>query len=391
MSIPLNWTVPGYDARVMDSLSGRTVHNLGWNIPPEDLIHIPEHWLMFPEPDYSLHMLLGMVYIFFFLASMIGNGLVLWIFLHQKACVLPSNMFVVNLAFCDFLMMLKAPIFIYNSFNFGFAAGIVGCRVFATMGALSGIGAGMTNACIAYDRYTTITKPFDGKLSKTKAMVMILFVWIYTIPWAVLPLLEVWGRYVPAEKIAKDFLTACSFDYLTRTFDVRLFIGSIFTFSYVIPMCLIIYFYSQIVSKVFSHEKALREQAKKMNVESLRANQAHQAESAELRIAKAAITVCFLFVASWTPYAVLALIGGFGDQSLLTPGVSMIPALNCKLVACIDPYVYAISHPKIQLSVPNKHMLELQKRMPWLAIKESTSDTQSTTTEATNAPTVATT
>lgn len=133
------------------------------------------------------------------------------------------------------------------------------------------------------------------------------------------------------------------------------------------PMLAIIYFYSQIVNKVFSHEKALREQviislgqpylllsidlfilfqAKKMNVESLRANQQQNSESAELRIAKAAITVCFLFVASWTPYAVLALIGAFGDQSLLTPGVSMIPALTCKLVACIDPYIYAISHPR---------------------------------------------
>ncbi|CAH1962396.1 unnamed protein product [Acanthoscelides obtectus] len=112
-----------------------------------------------------------------------------------------------------------------------------------------------------------------------------------------------------------------------------------------------------------------------MNVESLRANQQGQTESAELRIAKAAITVCGLFVASWTPYAVMALIGGFGDQSLLTPGVTMIPALCCKLVACIDPYVYAISHPKFRI--------ELQNRMPWLAIKEA--DTVSTATEASNA------
>lgn len=88
------------------------------------------------------------------------------------------------------------------------------------------------------------------------------------------------------------------------------------------------------------------QQAKKMNVESLRSNQAQQSQSVEIRIAKAAITVCFLFVASWTPYAVLALIGAFGDQRLLTPGVTMIPALACKLVACIDPYVYAISHPR---------------------------------------------
>lgn len=58
-----------------------------------------------------------------------------------------------------------------------------------------------------------------------------------------------------------------------------------------------------------------------MNVESLRSNQNTSAESAEIRIAKAALTVCFLFVASWTPYGVMALIGAFGDQQLLTPGV----------------------------------------------------------------------
>lgn len=63
-------------------------------------------------------------------------------------------------------------------------------------------------------------------------------------------------------------------------------------------MMLIIYYYSQIVKHVFSHEKALRSQAKKMNVESLRSNQKGAGNStAEVRIAKAAITICFLFVA----------------------------------------------------------------------------------------------
>lgn len=133
----------------------------------------------------------------------------------------------------------------------------------------------MTNAAIAYDRYNAITKPFDGKLTRTKAFVMILFIWFYTVPWTVMPILEVWGRFAPGISgnyqflgdkngtfIVEGYLTACSFDYLTRTFDNRLFVGTIFTFSYVIPMLMIIYFYSQIVSKVFSHEKALREQVR---------------------------------------------------------------------------------------------------------------------------------
>nr|QWV42716.1 ultraviolet sensitive opsin [Biphyllus sp. CRS 2021] len=377
----LNWTMaPLPQARLLDSVDRDSGHHLlAWNVPPEELIHIPEHWLLYKEPEASMHYLLGLIYVGFFFMSIIGNGLVIWIFSTSKILRTASNMFVVNLAFCDFMMMLKTPIFIYNSFSRGYALGHLGCQVFAFMGSLSGIGAGMTNACISYDRFTTITRPFDGKLSRTKAIVMIIFVWMYTVPWAVLPLTEVWGRFVP-----EGYLTQCSFDYLTNTFDNHMFVGVIFVCSYVIPMSMIIYFYSQIVSKVFSHEKALREQAKKMNVDSLRSNQQQASQSAELRIAKAAITICSLFVASWTPYAVLALVGAFGDRALLTPGVTMIPACTCKLVACIDPYVYAISHPK--------YRLELQRRLPWLAIKESSaSDVQSTATETSAMPPATTT
>lgn len=52
-----------------------------------------------------------------------------------------------------------------------------------------------------------------------------------------------------------------------------------------------------------------------MNVESLRANN-EKNYAAEIRITKAAIIMCFLFVFSWTPYAVVALIGCFGDKQV---------------------------------------------------------------------------
>ncbi|XP_022919991.2 leukocyte receptor cluster member 8 homolog isoform X2 [Onthophagus taurus] len=355
-----------------------TRKTIGWDLPPESLAYVPIQWLKYPEPESSIHYLLAIIYIMFFVMSITGNGLVLWIFTAAKNLRTPSNVFIVNLAFCDFIMMAKSPIFIYNAFNKGFACGIMGCKIFALLGSLSGIAAAMTNACIAYDRYTTISNPLEGKMTRVKALVMVFVVWAYTIPWAVLPFLEIWGRFVP-----EGYLTSCTFDYFTDTFDNDLFVAVIFTFSYAIPMTMIIYFYSQIVGHVMKHEKALKEQAKKMNVESLRSNANQASESAEVRIAKAAITICFLFVASWTPYAVMALIGSFGDASLLTPGVTMIPALTCKLVACIDPYVYAISHPR--------YRVELQARLPWLAIKEeesATSSTSTTTSSTTTTPIV---
>lgn len=96
---------------------------------------------------------------------------------------------------------------------------------------------------------------------------------------------------------SEGFLSTCSFDYLSESFDNKFFVTVLFTFAYVLPMMLIIFYYSLICKHVFSHEKALKAQAKKMNVESLRSNEKSSTTSnAEVRITKAAITICFLFV-----------------------------------------------------------------------------------------------
>ncbi|KAK8741698.1 hypothetical protein OTU49_002348 [Cherax quadricarinatus] len=335
------------------------VKMLGWNTPQDYLDYVHPYWTTFHAPNPFLHYMLGVFYIFFMVAALLGNGVVIWVFTSAKSLRTPSNMFVVNLAILDFIMMLKTPVFIINSFNEGPIWGKIGCDTFALMGAYSGIGGAMTNAAIAFDRYKTIARPFEARMSKTVALLMVLCIWAYASPWALLPLFNVWGRFVP-----EGFLTTCSFDYLTETSSTRAFVGCIFVFSYVIPGCIIVYFYSQIFSHVKAHEKAMREQAKKMNVESLRGvgSKEEQERSVEIRIAKVCMGLFFMFVVSWTPYAVVALIGAFGDRSKLTPLISMLPALNCKFVACIDPWVYAINHPR--------YRLELQKRMPWFCIHE---------------------
>lgn len=53
---------------------------LAWNVPPSQLVHIPEHWLVYPEPEASIHYLLGLLYMGFFVVACLGNGLVIWVF-----------------------------------------------------------------------------------------------------------------------------------------------------------------------------------------------------------------------------------------------------------------------------------------------------------------------
>lgn len=60
--------------------------------------------------------------------------------------------------------------------------------------------------------------------------------------------------------VSEGYLTSCTFDYLSPTDETRAFVGIMFVICYVLPMSSVIYFYSQIVTHVFNHEKALREQ-----------------------------------------------------------------------------------------------------------------------------------
>ena len=69
---------------------------------------------------------------------------------------------------------------------------------------------------------------------------------------------------------SEGLLLTCSNDYLTDTVENMSFTAVYFAGCFAIPLLFIIYFYSQIVVAVVSHERALKAQAKKMNVDSLR-------------------------------------------------------------------------------------------------------------------------
>lgn len=163
----------------------------------------------------------------------------------------------------------------------------------------------------------------DGRLSMKTAVIFILCVWLWALPFSLMPTLEVWNKFIP-----EGYLTTCSFDYLTPGQDSKMFMLAIFTWAYVIPVCLLVLFYSKILGHVREHEKAMKEQAKKMGVKSLSAGD--EEKSAEVKIAKVAVTIFFLFLCAWTPYAVVCLVGVFHsnrydiDHPLLLVSLSKI-------------------------------------------------------------------
>lgn len=112
---------PSYEAYTYGAqrFSNQTVVD---KVPPDMLHLIDAHWYQFPPLNPMWHAILGFVIGLLGFISVSGNGMVVYIFLSTKSLRTPSNLFVINLAISDFLMMLcmsppmvrKKAIFIFS-------------------------------------------------------------------------------------------------------------------------------------------------------------------------------------------------------------------------------------------------------------------------------------
>jgi len=344
-------------------------------VRPEIKPYIHEHWYNYPPINPMWHYLLGVIYLFLGFVSTIGNGMVIYLFFKCKALRTPANILVVNLAFSDLIMLTtNVPFFTYNCFNGGvwmFSAFY--CEVYGFLGALTGTASIWLLVMISFDRYNIICNGFNGpKLTNFKACFMAFIAWVASIFIAGTPLVG-WGKY-----ILEGILTSCSFDFLTQSYNMWSYTVFAFVFEYFFPGAIIIFSYSFIVKAIFAHEAAMRAQAKKMNVTTLRTGEA-EAQRAEIRIAKTALVNVSLWFICWTPYAIITWQGVLGQLDGIHPLLTTLPALLAKSCSCYNPFVYAISHPKYRLAIT--------QYMPWFCVHEvekkpTTDDTQSNSTVA---------
>lgn len=85
-----------------------------------------------------------------------------------------------------------------------------------------------------------------------------------------------------------------------------------------------------------------------------------------MRIAKVAITNVILWAGIWSPYAIVTMIACFGDRSVVSPLVAQLPSFFAKTASCLNPIVFAVSHPKYREA--------LTEKVPCLGIREKGSD-----------------
>ncbi|XP_037945297.1 opsin Rh6-like [Teleopsis dalmanni] len=337
---------------------------------PSEIYHmIDPYWYSWPPMEPMWFGVIGFFVSILGVMSLSGNFIVMYIFTSSKSLRTPSNMFVVNLAFSDFMMMFTMfPPMVLNSFYQTWIMGPLLCEIYGLCGSLFGCVNIWSMTLIARDRYNVIVKGISRKpLTATGALIQLLVIWCICGIWSILPMLG-WNRYVP-----EGNLTVCGTDYFAKDWWNRSYIMVYFVWVYVTPLSTIIYSYWYIMKAVRIHEQQMREQAKKMNVASLRNSEADKGKSVEIKLAKVALVTISLWFFAWTPYTVINFSGIFGSM-YLSPLSTVLGSAFAKANSVYNPIVYGLSHPK--------YKQVLREKMPCLACdrKDTGSDAKTQVT-----------
>ncbi|XP_068222976.1 uncharacterized protein [Palaemon carinicauda] len=327
---------------------------LAWTdiLQDKDLLCVTNrHWLEFEPPSKTSHKILAVVYLFVLVVGSFGNASVIFLFISSRTLRTASNLLILNLAVSDLILLLTISALVHNSVHEGPVTGRIGCDVYGFIGGLTGTTSIMTLAAISLDRYLVISFPLDPfkRLSHRQVLVIIMLTWMYSFVFSVIPLVGIMGIHYSPE----GYLTSCSFDYLTTLTRTRVYIFSFFVAAWVLPLYIISFSYISIVNTVSKQERHCYN-CRNTLVKSFKRQSIRGRKKVEVKLAKVASGIIALWVLAWTPYSIVALLGIFNQRHLITPIVSMIPAIFCKAAACLDPYVYALSHPRFKAEIKKR-------------------------------------
>lgn len=261
---------------------------------------------------------------------------------------------------------------------------ISGCQVYGFVGAMAGFISINTLTMIAIERFFVIVirEPYRHiRTSNRTVLVAIVFIWVYSFMWAICPLIG-WGSF-----ILEGSMTSCTFDFFSRDVNTKSYVASILVFCFTVQLFLIICSYVRIYLKVLQHEKEIVncyvDGNDTLKIQNRKVKKFH---SVHVKTAKISLVIISIFCLSWTPYAVIAIIGNFGDASVITPLASTIPGVFAKLSTVLNPMIYALLHPKFRNKLPFQKKKVLKTKINFQALMKLDNESPLQTSSSMSAP-----
>ncbi|NP_001303876.1 opsin 8, group member a isoform X1 [Danio rerio] len=281
-----------------------------------------------PAVDYSAGTFLLVIAIL----SILGNAAVLLTAAWRHSVLKAPELLTVNLAVTDIGMALSMyPLSIASAFNHAWIGGDPSCLYYGLMGMIFSVASIMTLAVMGLVRYlVTGNPPKSGSKFRRKTIsILIGVIWMYSLLWAVFPILG-WGGYGP-----EPFGLACSVDWMgyQHSLNRSSFIMALAILCTLMPCVVILFSYSGIAWKLHKAYQSIQSNDNLPN-----------SGAVERKVTLMGILISTGFIVSWAPYVFVSLWTMFrseGEDSVV-PIVSLLPCLFAKCSTVYNPLVYYV-------------------------------------------------
>ncbi|ESO95853.1 hypothetical protein LOTGIDRAFT_64356, partial [Lottia gigantea] len=261
------------------------------------------------------------------ITAVLFDGCAMLVFLKNKNLRSPTNLFILGLNVCDFLMAtIAAPLSGISSFHHRWLFGTIGCTYEGFAVYFLGQTSMYLLAAISFDRYYVIAKPLQAsKITHRVATIAVLACYAGGFFWAFVPLVG-WNEYtLEGAKIS------CSVVWESSNPVYTSYIFTIFITCLVIPLAVMFFSYFNVYMTVRKLSRIARRNFR-----------------IEKKMFKTIIAMCTTFVAAWMPYTVVSFYGAFYGQGSVAPALGTMPALFAKCAGLLNPIIYVATNKQFR-------------------------------------------
>ena len=297
------------------------------------------------DPDYfaasalssSARHGIATIYVLLAIPGCLLNTIVLLTFFADRSLLAPGNLFIVSIAVADWLMAGVAnPIGAYVSQG----PSKIGCKVYAWICTLLGLGTMLHHSAIAIDKCRTLWHPMNPVSCRTRVVAVIVLLWCFALMWSFFPLLG-WNAYV-----REGANTVCSIRwYSPYSATNTSYVVCIFVFFFFIPLLIIIISYTM----AYWNVRRMVKQAEITWGANAEATLAAITES--LSLAKISVMVVTGFLVAWTPHAVVSFYSAVAGPDHIPAVATIVPAMFAKSSCLYNPLICFFVYKKFRVSL----------------------------------------
>ncbi|KAM8819696.1 short-wave-sensitive opsin 1 [Eudromia elegans] len=263
------------------------------------------------------------------------NAVVLVVTVKYKKLRQPLNYILVNISLGGFVFCVFCVFMVFVSSSQGyFVFGRHLCALEGFMGSTAGLVTGWSLAFLAFERYIVICKPFGNfRFSARHALAVVAATWVIGVGVSLPPFFG-WSRYIP-----EGLQCSCGPDWYTvgTKYKSEYYTWFLFIFCFIVPLSLIVFSYSQLLS-------------------ALRAVAAQQQESAttqkaEREVSRMVVVMVGSFCVCYVPYAALAMYMVNQREHGLDLRLVTVPALFSKSACVYNPVIYCFMNKQFRACI----------------------------------------